>query len=488
MENITLLQLSEDWLVEATLEQMQEAMETGQVTAKQLVLMYLHRIAAYDKQGPQINAVLEINPEALHIAEALDAERRMKGTRGPLHGIPVLLKDNIETGDHMRTSAGSLALANHYATTDSFVAAKLRAAGAVLLGKANLTEWANFMSYDMPNGYSSRGGQVKNPYGEAYDVCGSSSGSAAAVAANLTALAVGSETSGSILSPAASNGIVGIKPTVGLISRAGIIPLAHSQDTAGPMARTVRDAAVLLGALTGVDERDPITGASIGRSYENYTQFLDAESLQGARIGLDRSFYASWTEEEQAVVEAALRVLVEKGATLVDVSVPHRDDETWGYRVLWHEFKTDLNAYLAKLPAHLPVHSLTELIAYHEAHAETCLKYGQTILLEAEATAGTLTDPEYIYALEKDLYLSQADGLDKLMDTERLDCIVSSEWTTAIVPAKAGYPSITVPAGSIQSRGPVSLVFTGRAYSEPTLIRYAYAFEQATKHRVPPKL
>jgi len=485
MEHPELSRRSEDWLVEATVEQMQAEMEAGRITSKGLVLMYLARIAKYDKKGPEINAVLEINPEALHIAEALDSERARKGPRGPWHGIPVLLKDNIETGDKMHTSAGSIALADHYASEDSQVARKLREAGAVLLGKTNMTEWANFMSYDMPSGYSSRGGQVKNAYG-GKDPGGSSSGSGAAVAWNLAAAAIGTETSGSIISPASDASIVGIKPTVGLISRRGIIPLAHSQDTAGPMARTVRDAASLLGLLTGVDERDPITVTSEGKALQNYLPYCDPNGLQGARLGYDARCLKPLDEEGRAVFERELDVLRAQGATVVEVEVPHLGAEGWGYRVLWFEFKADLNAFLSTVGPQVPVRSLKELIQYHEAHADKALKYGQQILVEAEETSGTLTDPEYIAALEKDIHLSREAGLDALFAAERLDALVSASNYGVAIPAKAGYPSITVPAGYV-GKEPVGLTFSGLAYSEAALIRLAYGYEQATKHRVPPQ-
>ncbi|MGZ4112943.1 MAG: amidase family protein, partial [Tumebacillaceae bacterium] len=351
MENIQTLVTTDEWLVEATIEDLQEKMASGEVTSAQLVLLYFDRIARFDKNGPKLNSVLELNPDALFIAEALDLERQVKGPRGPLHGIPVLVKDNIDTGDKMHTSAGSLALANSYAAEDSFVAKQLRAAGAVILGKANMTEWANFMTVNMPNGFSSRGGQVLNPYGPGqFDVGGSSSGSGSSVAANLATVAVGSETSGSILSPAGRNSLVGIKPTVGLVSRTGIIPIAHSQDTAGPMARTVADAAILLGALTGVDERDPATLSSEGRYLSDYTTCLDANGLQGARIGIARDYYfAEELDEEQlALIEAAIEVLKQAGAEVIDsIAIENAKEIDDNYDVLVYEFKPALNAYLS---------------------------------------------------------------------------------------------------------------------------------------------
>ncbi|HEU5139238.1 MAG TPA: amidase family protein, partial [Bacillales bacterium] len=372
---------------ELTIEEIQDRMAEGKLSSRELVLMYFERIAAYNRQGPSINAVLEINPDALHIAEALDLERELHGPRGQLHGIPVLLKDNIDTGDKLHTSAGSLALAESYAAKDSFVAEKLREAGAILLGKTNLTEWANFMAADMPNGFSSRGGQVLNPYGPGeFDVGGSSSGSGAAVAANFTVVAIGTETSGSILSPSSENSIVGIKPTVGLISRTGIIPISHSQDTAGPMARTVQDAATLLTALTGEDKSDPATFTRKGQTHRDYTEFLDENGLKEARIGVVRKGFLDDLElPQQKLMEAAIEKMTEKGAEMVDpIHIPTANEE-WDLNVLIHEFKAGLNAYLKGLEPGFP-RSLKEVIEYNLDHAESALKYGQSILLTSEAT------------------------------------------------------------------------------------------------------
>jgi amidase len=404
-----------------------------------------------------------------------------------LHGIPVLLKDNIDTGDKMHTSAGSIALANHYAREDAFLVRRLRAAGVILLGKLNMTEWANYMSNRMPSGYSSRGGQVKNPYRGDYLVGGSSSGSGVAAAANLAAATVGTETSGSILYPASQNMCVGIKPTVGLISRTGVIPIAHSQDTPGPIARTVTDAAILLGAMTGVDERDPITLTSMGRAREDYTSCLDLDGLKGKRIGVVRHFFGKIDEEQQALMEKALHVMREAGAEVFDVELPTAEAD-WDTEVLKYEFKVGLNAYLAKCGPQVPVHSLRELIAYNFERAETALKYGQALLLASEETSGTLTEPAYIASREKDLYLSRTAGIDRMMKEHRLDAwVYPANWGCGI-PAKAGYPSITVPAGATLKKGPIGITFSGLAYSECELIGMAYAYEQRTKHRVPPKM
>ena len=477
-------------LIEATISQVQEMMEKGELTSRELVLFYMEQIARHDKAGPALNAVLELNPDAFHIAEALDHERQLRGPRGPLHGIPVLLKDNIDTADKMHTSAGSLALANSYAATDAFLVEKLRKAGAVILGKTNLTEFANFMTDNMPNGYSSRGGQVRNPYGPGrFDTGGSSSGSAVAVAANLAMVAVGTETSGSILSPASSNSIVGIKPTVGLISRSGIIPISFSQDTAGPMARTVADAAILLGAMTGVDDSDAATATSIGGAYEDYTPFLDARGLEGARIGIARTVYfASLDGDQLSLLEEAIQLLSQQGATVIDPVIIPSSSMKKDSTVMVHEFKPALHAYLRNLPAHWPIRTLQDVIRFNQEHAEQALRHGQTILERSEATSGTLTEPLYLESRARDLYQSQTNGIDASMAEHQLDALVFPANYGAGIAAKAGYPSITVPAGYTPDGKPLGITFTGKAYSEPQLIRLAYAFEQASKRRVAPRL
>ncbi|HEX7066410.1 MAG TPA: amidase family protein [Bacillales bacterium] len=475
---------------ELTITEVQDMMASGKLTSRELVLMYFERIAAYNRQGPTINAILEINPDALHMAEALDREREQKGSRGPLHGVPILLKDNIDTEDKLHTSAGSLALADSYAAKDSFVAKKVRESGGIILGKTNLTEWANFMSAGMPNGYSSRGGQVLNPYGPGeFDVGGSSSGSGAAVAANFTMLAIGTETSGSILSPASENSIVGIKPTVGLISRSGIIPISHSQDTAGPMARTVRDAATLLGALAGKDESDPATLTATGKMPDDYTEFLNENGLQGRRIGVVRKRFLDELEPPQReLMETAIEKMKDKGAIIVDpVNIPTADEE-WDINVLIHEFKVGLHAYLKNLKPGFP-RSLKEVIEFNLDHSESALKYGQTMLLKSEATSGTLTDTDYLRSRVRDIKLSQEKGIDAVMEKHTLDALLFPANYGANIPARAGYPSITVPGGYTKEAGqPLGITFTGKAYSEPMLIQLAYAFEQSTCHRTPPKL
>ncbi|MGE5672601.1 MAG: amidase [Mycobacterium leprae] len=477
-------------LEEITIAEMSRAMAAGELTSEQLVKRYLERIAAYDKQGIKLNAVLEVNPDALFIARAMDQERKLSGPRGPMHGIPVLIKDNIDTADKMHTSAGSLALANSFAPKDSFVAEQLRKAGAVILGKANMTEFANFMTEGMPSGFSSRGGQVVNPYrpGE-LTPSGSSSGSGVSVAANLTAVAVGTETSGSILSPSNNNSVVGIKPTVGLISRTGIIPIAFSQDTAGPMARTVADAATLLGALAGIDPTDPATLAASGRTHKDYTQFLDKDGLRGARIGVVRLFTARLNEEEKAIFEAAVAVVKELGAELVDpVEIPSVGNGYWQSNVLTYEFKPAMNSYLAALGPQAPVHSMKEIIEFNNANPEATLKYGQTLLAAAEATSGHLTEPEYLLDRLKDLRLSREEGIDAVMAQHKLDALLFPASWGCWIAARAGYPSINVPAGYAKDNTPMGITFTARDWSEPTLIRLGYAFEQATHHRRPPKL
>ncbi|MBD8068564.1 amidase family protein [Bacillus sp. PS06] len=489
MKNKRLEALS-NWLIEATISDIQDKFATSEITSKDLVLMYLDRISRFDYSGCSINSILEVNPEALHIAAALDKERKEKGPRGPLHGIPVLIKDNIDTHDKMHTSAGSLALANSVAAKDSHVATMLREAGAIILGKTNMTEWANFMTTGMPTGYSSRGGQVLNPYGPGkFEVGGSSAGSGASIAANFATVAVGTETSGSILSPASQNSLVGIKPTVGLISRRGIIPISHSQDTAGPMTRTVKDAAILLTSLASKDEQDPITLTSGELATTDFSQFLDLNGLNGARIGIAREGYFDYlSEEKRVVMDQAIEKLKDLGATVIDHVVIPSTKADWTHDVLTYEFKTDLNAYLQTLDPSISIRSLQDVIEFNLKHEERTLRYGQKLLEEAEATSGTLIETTYIQALEKDIYMSTEQGIDYTLLEHMLDAIVFPNNIGAGIPAKAGYPSITVPAGYTPEGEPVGITFTGTAYSEPTLIPLAYSFEQATKHRIPPVL
>lgn len=475
--------------VEATtIIDIQNAMDKGDLSSRDLVMYYLYRIAQFDQDGPKINSILEVNPDTIALAEALDYERKIKGKRGPLHGIPVLLKDNIETKDKMRTSAGALALEHHISSKDSFLVQKLREAGAVILGKTNMTEWANGMSTEMWAGYSSRGGQVKNPYGD-YFVGGSSSGSAAAVAANFTMLAVGTETSASILSPSLQNSIIGIKPTVGLISRSGIIPFSYSQDTAGPMARTVTDAAILLSVLAGKDENDPATWKNPHPDMD-YTPFLDPDGLKNATIGVYRralpEHFFDPEDYDEELFNNAVTILKEAGANVVeDIEIPsfHRK---WEWNKVNCEFKHGVENYLQTLPAHSPVHTLSELIEWNEQHAEAALKYGQNLLKYREQLENPLTNPKYILESFTDLYYSQDNGVDYALNKYRLDAILFPSYVGADLSARAGYPSIAIPAGYRENGSPFGLTFAGTAFSEPQLIRIAFAFEQRTGHRKKP--
>jgi amidase len=490
-------------LDEITTGELQEGMKSGRFSARAITEMYLQRIEAIDKNGPEINSVIEINPDALSIAEGLDRERKQKGARGPLHGIPVLLKDNIDTADRMMTTAGSLALIGAKPSKDSFVARKLRESGAVILGKTNPSEWANIRSSHSTSGWSGRGGLTRNPYALNRNSCGSSSGSGAGVAANLSAVAIGTETDGSIVCPSSANGIVGIKPTVGLVSRSGIIPISHTQDGAGPMCRTVRDAAILLGALTGVDTDDNATAESEGKSFTDYTQFLDAQGLRGARIGVVRKYFG-FNEYADLLMERAIDVLKKQGATVVDpaniatIGKTGENEEI----VLLYELKADLNTYLERLGPGAPVHSLKDVIEFNDKHREDEMPYfGQDMFLKAEAK-GPLSSKEYRDALENNLRLARQEGIDATMDKFKLDALIAPTggpaWLTDLVDgdnaggqsstaaAVAGYPSVSVPAGLVMGL-PVGISFFGRAWSEAALIKFAFAFEQATQARRAPR-
>jgi amidase len=489
-------------LEEATVTDLQVEMQAGRLTARALAEQYLERIEKLDRQGPALHSVLEPNPDALELAEELDRERKAKGPRGPLHGIPVLLKDNIDTADRMTTTAGSLALEGVVARTDSRVAARLRSAGAILLAKANMSEWANIRSTHSTSGWSARGGQCRNPYVLDRNPCGSSSGSAVAASANLCAVAVGTETDGSIVCPASNNGIVGLKPTVGLVSRAGIIPISHTQDTAGPLCRTVADAAALLTALAGQDPRDPAT-ASSGSIPKDYTRFLNLRGLQGARIGVARAKFFGYSDAADRLAEAALEVLQREGAVLVDpANVPHAGEyDDAELEVLLYELKADLNTYLQGLGPAAPVKTLHDVIEFNQRHRDREMPYfGQELFLQAQEK-GPLTSPAYMKALTKCRRLSRTLGIDAVMAKHKLDALIaptgSPPWLTDLVngdhftggsstpAAVAGYPSISVPMGFAYDL-PVNLSFFGRPWSEPVLIRIAYAYEQATKHRRPP--
>ncbi|MBI3652439.1 MAG: amidase [Acidobacteria bacterium] len=488
-------------LEELTIKELQDGMKAGKYTARSITEKYLARIEELDKRT--VNAVIEINPEALAIAEALDQERKAGKLRGALHGIAVLIKDNIDTADKMKTSAGSLALADSTPPQDSFVAQRLRAAGAVIIGKTNLSEWANIRSSHSTSGWSGRGGLTRNPYALDRNPCGSSSGTGAALSANFAAIGIGTETDGSVVCPSNANSLVGIKPTVGLVSRAGIIPISHSQDTAGPMCRSVADAAILLGALTGQDPSDQATKASRGKALSDYTKFLDPQGLKGARIGVARKFFGI-NDAVDKLMNDALDAMKGQGAILVDpAEVPNTgkyDDSE--LTVLLYELKADLNAYLASLGKRAEVKSLKEIIEFNDRNRAREMPYfGQELFLKAQEK-GDLTSKEYVQALAKNHRLSRTEGLDAVMMKHRLDAIVAptggTPWVTDLVngdhfsggystpSAVAGYPHITVPAGYLFGL-PVGLSIFGRAWSEATLIKIAYAYEQATRHRQPPQ-
>ncbi len=491
-------------LEEATIADLQKRMESGRDTARSLTEKYLARIEALDRKGPALRAVLETNPDALAIAEGLDRERKAGKTRGPLHGIHILLKDNISTADRMTTTAGSLALEGCIPAADSFVARRLREAGAILLGKTNLSEWANFRSTHSSSGWSGRGGQCRNPYALDRNPSGSSSGSGAAAAASYAAAAVGSETDGSIVSPSNNCGLVGIKPTLGLVSRSGIVPIAHNQDTAGPMCRTVADAAILLTALAGIDPADAATKDSAGKAAPDFTKFLDPKGLEGARIGIPRKGLFGQSPAADRIVEAAIAEMKKLGAVIVDPAdlAAASDLGESEFDVLLYEFKTDLNAYLAGLGPRAKCHTLKELIDFNEKNRDREMPFfGQEIFEKAEAK-GSLTDKAYLDALEKNLRLSRKEGIDKTMDEHKLDALVAPTSSPAslidlvngdygaggssTLPAIAGYPHVTVPAGWACGL-PVGVSFFGRAWSEPTLIRLAFAYEQSTRQRRPPR-
>jgi amidase len=488
-------------LEELTISELQDGMKSGKFTARSLVRKYLDRIDEIDRHGPAINSVIEINPDAVGIAEALDRERKEKGARGPLHGIPILIKDNIDTADRMMTTAGSLALVGSRPAQDAFVARKLREAGVVILGKTNLSEWANFRSSHSTSGWSGRGGQTKNPYVLERNACGSSSGSGAAPSANLCAVAVGTETDGSVVCPSSTNSLVGIKPTVGLISRSGIIPISHSQDTAGPMARTVSDAATLLGALTGIDPSDGATKTQ--RSFRDYTQFLDKRGLKGARLGVARKYFG-FNDRVDKLMNERIGEMKKLGAVIVDpADIPTSgkfDDSE--LEVLLYEFKADLNTYLRRLGPGAQVHSLKEVIEFNEKNRDSEMPYfGQDLFIKAEAK-GPLTEKKYLQALAKNHLLSRTQGIDFIMRKHRLDALIAptggpawpTDWINgdhftggySTASAVAGYPHITVPAGYVFGL-PVGISFFGAAWSEPKLIQYAYAFEQATRARQAPR-
>jgi amidase len=491
---------------EATIAELQTAMQAGRLSAESLTEIYIARIQAIDRAGPTLKAVQEINPDALAIARALDEERRGRRVRGPLHGIPVLLKDNIATADKMQTTAGALALVGARPREDSTIARRLREAGAIILGKASMSEWAYFKSAPGSSGWSARHGQSRNPYALDRSPCGSSSGSAIAVAANLVAVAIGTETDGSIICPSGVNGVVGLKPTVGLTSRAGVIPISATQDTVGPFGRTVADAATALSALAGADPRDAATRAGAGKAQAEYTRFLDPGGLRGARIGVPRDGYFGYSPKADAVANQAIAAMREQGAVIIDpVKIPNFDRAALTASeliVLMYEFKAGVNAYLADLAPGARVRTLEEIIDFNNRNAAENLPYFGQEWLERSQAKGALTETEYVEALEKCRRLGGREGLDAVMDQNRLDALVAPTttpaWTIDLVngdairgtsaksAALAGYPLISVPAGSPAGL-PVGITFMGRAWSEPTLIKLAYAFEQTTKARRPPQ-
>ena len=489
-------------LEEATIAGLQDSMVSGRYSSRQVTELYLRRIADIDRAGPTLRSILEINPDAEAIAAALDEERREKGPRGPLHGIPIVVKDNIDTADRMTTTAGSLALEGSIAPRDAFIVERLRAAGAVILAKANLSEWANIRSTKSSSGWSARGGQVKNPYVLDRNPCGSSSGTGTAVSANLAAAGVGTETDGSIVCPSSATGLVGIKPTVGLVSRSGIIPISHTQDTAGPMARTVADAAALLAGMVGEDPRDAATRGS-ARRQADYLAALDPGALKGARIGVARTRYFGYSPPADRLAEAAIAVMKAQGAVIVDpADIPTASQlDECELDVLLYELKADLNAYLEGLGPSAPVKSLDDVIAFNERErAREMPHFGQELFLMAQKK-GPLTDPAYKRALSTCRTRARDQGIDAVLRKHQLDAIVaptgSPAWPTDLVngdhflgasstpAAVAGYPNITVPAGYVHGL-PVGISFIGGAWSEARLIALAHAFEQATKHRRPP--
>lgn len=484
---------------ELSIMELQAAMAAGRASARTVTQTYLARIDAIDKDGPRLNSVLEINPEALSIADTLDAERKAGKLRGPLHGIPVLVKDNIDTGDRMQTTAGSLALVGSRAMRDASLVSQLRESGAIILGKTNLSEWANLRSSKSTSGWSGRGGLTLNPYALDRNTSGSSSGSGAATAANLCAAAIGTETDGSIVSPSSCNSLVGIKPTVGLVSRAGIIPISHSQDTAGPMARTVSDAAILLGALTGIDTRDTATADSRGRFTQDYTKYLDPRGLANAKLGVCRNYFG-FNERVDKLIHDAISAMKSLGATIIDFELPNKgkydDFET---EVLLYEFKADLNKYLAARGAN--IRNMADVIEFNEKNKDRELQYfNQDMMIKSQAK-GDLNTPAYKQALMKCRSMTREEGIDLVLKKYGVDALVAPTdgipWLTDYLnadhfsggcstpPAVAGYPHITVPAGYINGL-PVGVSFFGPAWSEGRLIKFAYSFEQATKLRRPP--
>ncbi len=488
-----------DWIEEMTILQLREGYAEGRFKIKDVVSTYIERIKEIDKEGPKLNSVIIINPDALQIAEELDSEMAEGKIRGPLHGIPVLLKDNIDTHDRMPTTAGSLALVNSFPSEDSFVAKKLREAGAIILGKSNLSEWANFRAKMSSSGWSGIAGQTKNPYVLDRNPCGSSSGSGVAVSSSLCMVAIGTETNGSIVCPANNNGIVGIKPTVGLISRSGIIPISFTQDTPGPMGRTVEDAVITLGALTGIDNKDAKTLESEGKASSDYTKYLKKDGLQGKKIGLLKKSMG-FSDKVDSLMKESIKFIRANGAEIIEIELPG-NYENASFEVMLYEFKDGLNKYLAGLNENIPVKNLKDIIAYNNQDSIELRYFDQKIMEMAEKKNG-LNDPAYKKALLKMLTASRTNGIDKIMSDKKLDAIIaptgSPAWKTDLLlgdhfmggssspAAISGYPAITVPMGFVDNL-PVGISFFGRAWSEGTLIEIAYSYEQGTKHRKAPK-
>ncbi len=488
-------------LNEISIDQLQKKMQEGSLSSKAITQLYLNRIDQIDKKGPALHAVIELNPDAISIAEAMDKERKEGKIRGPLHGIPVLIKDNINTGDKMMTTAGSLALVGNRAKSDAFIIKQLRESGAVILGKTNLSEWANFRSSRSSSGWSSRGGQTKNPYYLDRSPSGSSSGSGSAVAANLCAVAIGTETDGSVIAPSSNCGLVGIKPTVGLLSRNGIIPISKTQDTAGPMARSVKDAAILLGALAGVDAADAVTLESKGKSEKDYTKFLDKNALKGKRIGIEKSFLKGRHEGVVALYQQAIEELKKQGATIIEIDLLKETNSLGGaeFTILQFEFKDGLNKYLAAENA--PIKTMADLIVFNKKEEASAMPFFKQETIESSQAKSDLNGKEYTDALQKTL--TSRKIIDSILQQNKLDSIVG----TSIGPATpidlingdsdsgfyfcppaamAGYPHITVPMGDINGLS-VGLSFVASAYQEATIISFAYAYEQATNKRKAPK-
>lgn len=490
-------------LNEITISELQKSYQDGDLTCEQVIQTYLERIEAIDKSGPSLNSVIEINPDAIEIAKSLDKDMNIGQVKGPLKGIPIMLKDNIDTAGKMMTTAGSLALEGNYAAKNSWVAQKLQDAGAIIIAKTNLSEWANFRSNQSSSGWSGRSGQTRNPYIIDRNPCGSSSGSGVAVSANLCAVAIGTETNGSVVCPSSINGIVGIKPTVGLVSRTGIIPIAHSHDTAGPMARTVEDAARVLGAMTGYDKEDAYTERSNDKYFKDYTSFLDTTSLQNKRIGIAKHFFG-FHEKVDKLTEQVIQDLKNLGAVTIELDKEDLNGKSGedAYNVLLYEFKNDLNKYLKNCTSEINVRSLEQLIKFNKDHANNEMPYfGQEVLIAAQEK-GDLNSEEYKKALDHVLKSNGPEGIDRVIDKYELDAIIaptgSASWPIDVIngdhyiggssspAARSGYPNITVPMGFIHKL-PVGISFFAEAFSEPKLISFAYAYEQETKHRHPPE-